>query len=112
MKKKMDEYKILGHFPVVGDNEIFFFFFARQKLEWLLPISSIGSRPSFEVVTGRHQVHRAGATTRVAALTIASAHAHDLGNARTTWARAVGVATSFWCRDLDEVRTEGSLVVT
>ena len=27
--------------------------FARQKLEWLLPISSTRSRPSFEVVTSR-----------------------------------------------------------
>ena len=24
------------------------------------------------------------------------------------WTGAVGVATSFWCRDLAEVRTEGS----
>ena len=24
------------------------------------------------------------------------------------WTRGVGVATSFWCRDLAEVRTEGS----
>ena len=28
------------------------------------------------------------------------------------WTGGVGVATSFWCRDLAEVRTEGSLVAT
>ena len=101
---------------------------ARQKLEWLLPISSTGSRPSVEVVTGRQQVRRAGAATGAAAHTTAPARAHDLGNARAIWARQGEVATSFWRRDLDwrgvgvatsflvsrlaEVRTEGSLVVT
>ena len=28
-------------------------------------------------------------------------HAHDLGNARVTWAREGEVATLFWRRDLD-----------
>ena len=74
-------------------NKNKFFFCSRQRLEWLLPISNIGSRPSFEVVTGRHQVRRAGAAARAVAHTRASARAHDLGNARATWARQGKVAT-------------------
>ena len=54
-------------------------FCARQRLEWLLPISSTGSRPSFEVVTRRHQVRRAGVAARAAARTTVIACAHDLG---------------------------------
>ena len=100
---------------------------ARQKLEWVLPISSTGSRPSVEVVTGRQQVRRAGAAARAAARTIAPAHAHDLGNARylvqTGRGRDIVLASRprleelvsrhpFWFCDLAKVRTEGSLVVT
>ena len=63
-----------------------------------------------------------------AVLTIAPARAHDLGQtgrgrdivlASRPRLEGVGVATSFlvsrhpfWCRDLAEVRTEGSWVVT
>ena len=72
----------------------FFFFCARQKLEWLLPISSTRSRPSFEVETSR------------------APGTQGRGVVRATWAGGVGVATSFWCRDLAEVRTKGSLVGT
>ena len=43
----------------------------------------------------------AGAATCTAARTIAPARAHDLGNARATWARQGEVVTSFWRRDLD-----------
>ena len=46
-------------------------------------------------------MHRAGAAARAAARTKAPALAHDLGNARATWARQGEVATSFWRRDLD-----------
>ena len=67
---------------------------AGEKLEWLLPISSTRSRPSFEVVTSR------------------APGAQGKGAVHATWGGWVGVATSFWCRDLAEVRTEGSLVVT
>ena len=63
-------------------EKIYIYFCARQRLEWLLPISSTRSRPSFEVVTGRHQVRRAGAAARAAARTTVPARAHDLGNAR------------------------------
>ena len=79
-----------------------FFFGARQKLEWLLPISSTGSRPSVEVVKGRQQVRRTGATECAAARTTAPVRAHGLGNAHATWARQGEVATSFWHRDLDK----------
>ena len=44
-----------------------FFFYVRQRLGWLLPISNTRSRPSFEVVTGRHHVHRAEADAHVVA---------------------------------------------
>ena len=77
------------------------FFVQGRKWNWLLPISSTGSRPSFEVVTGRQQVRRAGAAAPTAARTTAPARAHDMGNARATWARQDEVATSFWRRDLD-----------
>ena len=69
-----------------------------------------------------------GAAVRAAARTTAPARAHDLSNARATWARQGEVATSFlasrprqeelvsrhpfWCRDLAEVRSKKSLVVT
>ena len=46
-------------------------------------------------------MHRAGAAARAAGRTIAPERAHDLGNARATWARQGEVATSFWRRDLD-----------
>ena len=65
----------------------------KQKLEWLLPISSTGSRPSVEVVTGRQQVHRAGAAARAVAGTTAPACTHDLSNAQATWAKQGKVAT-------------------
>ena len=61
--------------------------FARQELEWLLPISSTGSRPSVAVVIGRKQVRKAGTAGRAAARTTAPARAHGLGNASATWAR-------------------------
>ena len=78
----------------------------RQKLEWLLPISSTGSRPGFEVVTGGQQVRRARLAACAAARTTAPVRVHDLGNARATWARQGEVATSFWRRDLAEDRNE------
>ena len=62
-----------------------------------MPISSTRSRLGFEVVTGVQQVRRAGAAAR----TTAPARAHDLSNARATWARQGEVATSFWRRGLD-----------
>ena len=46
-------------------------------------------------------MRRAGAAARAAERTTAPACAHDLGNARATWARQGEVATSFWRRDLD-----------
>ena len=46
-------------------------------------------------------MRRARAVERAAASTTAPAHAHDLGNARSTWARQGEVATSFWRRELD-----------
>ena len=67
---------------------------AGEKLEWLLPISSTRSRPSFEVVAcrapgahgrgrvvrDRDDVHaRTAERLRTAARATASAHAHDLG---------------------------------
>ena len=62
---------------------------------------SAGSRPSFEVVTGRHQVRKAGPAARAAMPTTALVRTHGLGNARATWARQGEVTTSFWHRDLD-----------
>ena len=72
-----------------------------RKLEWLLPISNTRSRPSFEVVTGGQQVRRVGAAALAAVRTTAPARAHNLGNARATWAKQGEVVTSFWLRDLD-----------
>ena len=46
-------------------------------------------------------MHKAGAAARAAARTTGPARAHDLGNARATWARHGEVVTSFWHRDLD-----------
>ena len=46
-------------------------------------------------------MRRAGAAACAAARTTAPARAHDLGNARATWARQGEVVTSFWHRDLD-----------
>ena len=73
-------------------------------------------------------MRRARAAARAAARTTAPSRAHNLSNARATWDRQGEVATSFWrrdldwrglvsrhpfwCRDLAEVRTEGSWVVT
>ena len=48
------------------------------------------SRPSVEVVTGRQQVHRAGAAARAAARTIVPARAHDLGATRDLFFLAPG----------------------
>ena len=60
--------------------------YARQRLEWLLPISSTRSRPSFEVVTSRTPgAQGRGGCARSSAHNSASAspqpgqRAHDLG---------------------------------
>ena len=45
-------------------------------------------------------MRKAGAVVRAAAPMTAPVRAHDLGNARATWARQGEVATSFWRRDL------------
>ena len=139
MKKKNSGlgYCILGVAGKLPEalNFFFFFFCARQKLEWLLPNSSTGARPSFEVVTGRQQVRRAGAAERSAARTTAPARTHDSAKARprlgqrardldqTGRGRDNVLASrprleelvsrhTFWCRDLAEVRSKKSLVVT
>ena len=46
-------------------------------------------------------MHRAGPAARAATRMTTPARAHDLVNARVTWARKGEVATSFWRRDLD-----------
>ena len=67
---------------------------------------------------------KAGEAERAAARTTASARTHNLGNAHVIWARQGEVATSLWrrnldwrgwccekknfCRDLADVRTQGS----
>ena len=87
---------------------------ARQRLEWLLPISSTGSRPSFEVVTGRHQVRRprAAAHDRASARPRPGQRAHDLGKtgrgrdiALASRPRLEGLASRhfFCCCDLAEI---------
>ena len=77
------------------DFEFFFFFFFVQGRSWngYCQFPALGHNLVLRSRQAGRQARRAGALC-----------------ARP--ARGVGVATSFWCRDLAEVRTKGSLVGT